>query len=251
VVQGRMEAGQGVAGAAGHLPSNGKGGILYCVVARGATVLARHASCVGNFAEISDLVLAKVREQEQPRMTLTQGEFLFHYISSDGVVALAIADSGYDRGEAFRFLTSVLDKFLRQFGERVHSAIAFAMNTEFSPVIASEIKRFSKKGSDSATVGDPDKITTVQSEIDQVKDIMVANIDVIIERGEKLELLVDKTEHLATNSVTFRNTSRSLQRAIWWKNMKLTIGLGFGVLLFLYVVVSLACGGLAWSKCVG
>ena len=32
----------------------------------------------------------------------------------------------------------------------------------------------------------------------------MANIDVIIERGEKLELLVDKTEHLATNSVTFR-----------------------------------------------
>ena len=84
-----MEPGQGGAGAAG-LPS-GKGGILYCVVARGATVLARHASCVGNFAEISDLVLAKVREQEQPKMTLTQGEFLFHYISSDGVVALAIA----------------------------------------------------------------------------------------------------------------------------------------------------------------
>ena len=76
-----MEPGQWDAGAAGHHP-NGKGGILYCVVARGATVLARcsksvtrfkknfnqsenlifprHASCVGNFAEISDLVLAKV-----------------------------------------------------------------------------------------------------------------------------------------------------------------------------------------------
>ena len=66
----------------------------------------RHASCVGNFAEISDLVLAKVgfalktvqkfiifkvREQDQPKMTLTQGEFLFHYVSCDGVIALAIA----------------------------------------------------------------------------------------------------------------------------------------------------------------
>ena len=103
--------------------------------------------------------------------------------------------------------------------------------------VFSEIKRFSKKASDSASAGDPDKITTwactvfnikfvsinfkylwwptinmspsclffsVQAEIDQVKDIMVANIDVIIERGEKLELLVDKTEHLATNSITFR-----------------------------------------------
>jgi len=56
---GRMDPCEGGAGATGHLP-NGKGGILYCVIARGATVLARHASCVGNFAEISDLVLAKV-----------------------------------------------------------------------------------------------------------------------------------------------------------------------------------------------
>ena len=40
VSAGRMDPGQGGAGAAGHL-LNGKGGILYCVVARGATVLAR------------------------------------------------------------------------------------------------------------------------------------------------------------------------------------------------------------------
>ena len=33
--------------------------------------------------------------------------------------------------------------------------------------------------------------------------------------------------------------------------MKLTIGLGIGIIVFLYVVVSLACGGLAWTKCVG
>ena len=38
-IEPRMEPGQGGAGAA--LPHPGKGGILYCVVARGATVLAR------------------------------------------------------------------------------------------------------------------------------------------------------------------------------------------------------------------
>ena len=43
------------------------------------------------FTKSAQFKLEKVREQEQPRMTLTQGEFLFHYISSDGVVALAIA----------------------------------------------------------------------------------------------------------------------------------------------------------------
>jgi len=235
------------------------------VVARGTTVLARHASCVGNFGEISEVVLAKVKEQEQPKMTLTQGEFLFHFISQGGLVVLAITEASHDRGQAFRFLDSVMDRFARQFGDRAQSAIAYAMNTEFSPVIASEMKRSSGATSSSSrggsggagggragygAVGDPDKISRVQAEIDQTKDIMVANIDVIIERGEKLELLVDKTEHLATNSVTFRNTSRNLQRAMWWKNMKLTIGVGVGVLIFLYIVVSMSCGGLAWEKCV-
>ena len=35
--------------------------------------------------------------------------------------------------------------------------------------------------------------------------------DAIIERGEKLDLLVDKTEDLSNNSVSFRNQGRSLQ----------------------------------------
>lgn len=226
----------------------GPGGILYCVVARSGTVLARHAACVGNFAEISELVLAKVREQEHQKMTLTQGEFLFHFTAREGIVTLAITESDYDRAVAFQFLESVMDKFLRQFGERAHTAIAYAMNAEFSLVIASEMKRSGKQASSSA--GDPDKISAVQSEIDQVKDIMVANIDVIIERGEKLELLVDKTDHLAASSVAFRTTSRSLQRAMWWKNMKLTVCVGLGVLVFLYIVVCLSCGGLSWPKCV-
>jgi len=79
----------------------GGGGVLYCVVARGTTVLARHASCVGNFGEISEVVLAKVKEQEQPKMTLTQGEFLFHFISQGGLVVLAITGNTPREGRRF------------------------------------------------------------------------------------------------------------------------------------------------------
>ena len=100
------------------------------------------------------------------------------------------------------------EQFRLQYGSRAQTAIAFAMNTEFSLVMANEMKRANTKE-------EPDKITSLQEEVDQVKDIMVANIDVIMERGEKLDLLVDKTENLSANSVTFRTTSRNLQRAMW------------------------------------
>ena len=42
----------------------------------------------------------------------------------------------------------------------------------------------------------------------------------------------------------------SFQRAMWWKNMKLTIGVSLGIIVFLYILVCLSCGGLAWPKCV-
>merc|ERR1712032_1043517 len=55
---------------------------------------------------------------------------------------------------------------------------------------------------------------------------------------------------LATNSITFKRAASSVQRAVWVKNMKVTIALALAVLLFLYFFVSLSCGGLSWSVCI-
>ena len=44
----------------------------------------------------------------------------------------------------------------------------------------------------------------VRNEVDRVKDIMVANVETLMDRGERLELLVDKTENLSQHSVSFR-----------------------------------------------
>lgn len=229
--------------------------ILFCVVSRGTTILARHAACAGNFNEISNLVLGRIQEQARSgpcKMSLTHGEYVFHYSVLDNIIIMAITDKNFDRANAFQFLESVTEKFHRQFGSRARSAIAFAMNAEFSLVLASEIKRYNNSRSleSKKLEKEPDKISNLQSEVDQVKDIMVANIDSIVERGERLDLLVDKTESLSASSVTFRTTSRNLQRAMWWKNMKLTVGVAVSIVVFLYVIISLSCGGLAWQNCV-
>ncbi|KAJ0179235.1 hypothetical protein K1T71_004947 [Dendrolimus kikuchii] len=70
-------------------------------------------------------------------------------------------------------------------------------------------------------------------------------------RGEKLELLVNKAENLATNSVSYRNTSRTLQRSLFWKNIKMYVIMAVIAGLAVYFIGSMACGGLAWKSCVG
>jgi len=218
--------------------------ILYCVVSRKTTVLAKYASCVGNFSEISDLVITKI-PPEDGKMTYSHGNYLYHYINNNNIIVLAITDDDFERSQAFQFLESVYQKFSRQFGTRAQTAIPYAMNTEFSLVICSEMKRFN-----TTEQQDPDRIASLREEVDQVKDIMVANIDSIVERGEKLDLLVDKTENLSSNAVTFKTTSTRLARAMWWKNIKMTVAVAVVVIVVIYFIVSMSCGGLDWKNCV-
>lgn len=56
---------------------------------------------------------------------------------------------------------------------------------------------------------------------------MVQNIDSILQRGERLDTLVDKTDSLAGQAYAFRRGARSVRRQQWWKNTRITILSGF------------------------
>ncbi|GER36546.1 vesicle-associated membrane protein [Striga asiatica] len=56
---------------------------------------------------------------------------------------------------------------------------------------------------------------------DKVRTIMVDNIDKILERGDRIELLVDKTATMQDSAFHFRKQSKRLRRALWMKNAKL------------------------------
>lgn len=43
----------------------------------------------------------------------------------------------------------------------------------------------------------------------------------VLQRGEKIELLVDKTEALSTSARRFQHQSKSLKNVMWWKNVKM------------------------------
>mmetsp|Transcript_12734 Transcript_12734/g.28721 ORF Transcript_12734/g.28721 Transcript_12734/m.28721 type:complete len:92 (+) Transcript_12734:667-942(+) len=65
------------------------------------------------------------------------------------------------------------------------------------------------------------RVSRVTGEIEEVKQVMVENIDRVLERGEKIELLVDKAENLNQQAFKFRKQSTALKRALWLKNLKL------------------------------
>jgi len=216
--------------------------ILYAVVSHGNSVLAKYARCAGNFSEVTEQIISKI-SSEQPKLTYSHGSYLFHYVYDDQIVYLCITDDEFDRSRAFIFLNEIKKKFQNAYGSRAVTALPYAMNNEFSRVLASQMKHFSESQ-------DVDKIGRAQGALDELKEIMVQNIDSVANRGEKLELLVDKTENLNASSVTFRKSSRNLARSMCLKNLKITIITGLVCVVVLYVIVSASCGGLSWPNCV-
>ena len=73
-----------------------------------------------------------------------------------------------------------------------------------------------------------DELSRAQTELNQVKDIMVQNVEQILSTGERIELLVDKTDVMAGQATAFRRGARTARRQMWWKNKKM---MGLSILL--------------------
>ncbi|XP_077745678.1 vesicle-associated membrane protein 7 isoform X1 [Canis aureus] len=186
---------------------------------------------------LAPLVSEPTRSQGPP------ASYLFHYICQDRIVYLCITDDDFERSRAFNFLNEIKKRFQTTYGSRAQTALPYAMNSEFSSVLAAQLKHHSEnKGID--------KVVETQAQVDELKGIMVRNIDLVAQRGERLELLIDKTENLVDSSVTFKTTSRNLARAMCMKNLKLTIIIIIVSIVFIYIIVSPLCGGFTWPSCV-
>lgn len=87
-----------------------------------------------------------------------------------------------------------------------------------------------------------DEVARAQAELNQVKDIMVKNVEQILSRGERIELLVDKTDTMATQATAFRRGARTVRRQMWWKNSKIMALSVLVALLLFYILVAQFCG---------
>uniref|UniRef100_G3Q3W9 Synaptobrevin-like 1 n=1 Tax=Gasterosteus aculeatus TaxID=69293 RepID=G3Q3W9_GASAC len=125
--------------------------ILFAVVARGTTILAKHAWCGGNFLEVTEQILAKI-PSENNKLTYSHGSYLFHYICHDRIIYLCITDDDFERSRAFSFLSEVKKRFQTTYGSRAQTALPYAMNSEFSSTLAAQMKHHSDpRGSDRVT----------------------------------------------------------------------------------------------------
>lgn len=156
------------------------------------------------------------------------------------VIIIGMCDDMSKRRIPFGFLDDIAQKFTLTYGERVHTANAFAMNDDFANVLKKQMEFYNGPTADT--------FAEVNSKLDDVKNVMVQNIEMLLERGEKLELLVDKTDKLQSEAKRFERSSTKLKNVMFWKRVKLYALIFFVVALIIWVITAIACD-IDYSKC--
>mmetsp|Transcript_40747 Transcript_40747/g.49429 ORF Transcript_40747/g.49429 Transcript_40747/m.49429 type:complete len:216 (+) Transcript_40747:146-793(+) len=207
--------------------------ILYSLIARNTAVLAEYSATTGNANAVARKILERMPSGDS-RVSYSQDRHLFHVTTSDGLIYLCMADEAFGRRIPFAFLEEVQKRFSSAYGRSAHSALAYAFNKEFSRVLHQQMEYYS-------TNPNVDYITKVKGEIAGVKKGMVENIDKVLDRGEKLELLVDKADNLQGDAFRFKKSSTRLKQQMWLKNVKFMVMVVLGTVLVFYILLAMIC----------
>ncbi|EKG16731.1 Synaptobrevin [Macrophomina phaseolina MS6] len=226
--------------------------LLYACIAYNSTILTEHtASASSQTSSLASLILPKISHATPQKLTYTHGQNLIHYIASapseypssqpsaGGLSYLVIASSSLGRRVPFGFLVEIKKRFLAEYDA---SRTDFASLPPYGCAAFNATLKRLMIDMGASEEGQNDAIRNVQSEIAGVREIMTENIERVLERGERIDLLVDKTDRLGGNARDFRVRSRGLRRRMWWKNVKLMVLLVVVVIFLIYLFVGFGCG---------
>ena len=71
----------------------------------------------------------------------------------------------------------------------------------------------------------------------------MTNIEKVLERGEKIEILVDKTYNLNNSTFAFRNRTTELRKVFWWKKQKVMV-LMVLIIVIIFIIITWSLFGI-------
>lgn len=135
------------------------------------------------------------RTAKGQRQSITHESYVVHcYVRSDGLAGTVTTDLEYPSRVAFVLLTQLLDDFTNTLGDS-WTSVDSPDSVTFAP-----IEEYLQKYQNPA---EADKVTKIQNDLDETTQVLHKTIDSVLERGVKLDNLVERSDDLSRQSKMF------------------------------------------------
>lgn len=150
------------------------------------------------FMHFTSQILAE-RSQPATRTSVKEQSYMCHiYVRSDSLCGALISDHEYPH----RVAHTLLNKVLEDFAAKIPSS---QWTGDTNSVHFPGLQEFLAKYQNPV---EADAMTKIQAELDETKIILHNTIDAVLQRGEKLDDLIIKSEELSMQSKTFYKTAK-------------------------------------------
>ncbi|SPO38620.1 probable YKT6 - SNARE protein for Endoplasmic Reticulum-Golgi transport [Pseudozyma flocculosa] len=175
----------------------------------------------GTVQDMMGFMAKTVAERTKPtqRQSVQENSYVAHVHSrpaSDGICGVLISDTEYPVRVAFSLLNKTLDEFVikvqkSQWESRVNAITTGSATAPPKGEAVLGISAFPQAADYIKRYQDPrqaDTIMKVQQELDETKIVLHKTIDSVLQRGEDLDKLVEKSGTLSEQSKMFYKTAK-------------------------------------------
>jgi vesicle-associated membrane protein 7 len=141
-----------------------------------------------------------------------------------------MAEESVDRRVPFALLDDLKRELTNRYSLSSLGKSAYELQSDFGPILEDKMTSYSS-----------DTLSRIQSEVTDLRKITVSTVDKLLERGTRLELLVTKTNDMSESAFAFKREAGRIQRHMYWKRVKMGVGIGGVVVVGFYGLVSMIC----------
>jgi len=152
----------------------------------------------GAVGEFLTLFAGTVAERVSPgtRQDIEEQSYTFHvYGRSEGLAGVVISDHEYPKLVAHKLLSQIMDEFLT-----AHPRTTWSSPDGKPRVAMPELATYIDKYQDPRQA---DSILKIQQELDETKIVLHKTIESVLQRGEKLDSLIERSNELSGSSKMF------------------------------------------------
>eukprot|EP00249_Psilotum_nudum_P002877 c16099_g1_i1 orf=218-889(-) len=215
--------------------------MLYSFVARGTVILTDYKELEGNYVELAKHSLRNL-PSENNTLSYISGQHALHFLIEDGFAYLVVAHKTLGRRLAFTYLEIIKDEFKQNIGGKANIAMPHSLDKEFRPILKQHMEYCLSHPEEM------ENLMKVKSKVLEVKGIMMENIEKVLDRGENIEVLLDKSNSLRSQAQNFRVMGTGVKWKTWLQSTKLKLAVIALLVILAFVLFLFICHGFKCSR---
>ncbi|KAJ6516155.1 protein transport protein Sec22 [Mycena sanguinolenta] len=178
------------------------------------------------------LIFRRISPNSEPRCSIESGQYTLHYLITDNVVFLTIAEKSYPRKLAFSYLDELSKEFATTYGSKVEAVRKPYAFVGFDTFMSKTARLYRDTRTASAASGSG--LDKLNDDLQDVTRIMTKNMEELLWRGDSLDRMSDLSTSLRSESEKYRKAARNINIQAMIRQYAPLGAIGLVLLIVLY-----------------